>query len=101
MTFMLRMRRSAAWAAGALALVPLPACGQDTESAPVRPPASRRPRRPRYSLHREFRELEHKFDARLGVYAIDTGTGREVAYQADERFAVRLHLQGTRCRAPC
>jgi beta-lactamase class A len=31
--------------------------------------------------------LEREFDARLGVYALDTGTGRTVAYQADERFA--------------
>ncbi|MFC0097757.1 class A beta-lactamase [Micromonospora marina] len=34
-----------------------------------------------------FRLLEEKFDARLGVYAIDTGTGRTVAYRPDERFA--------------
>lgn len=36
---------------------------------------------------REFRRLEKRFDARLGIYAIDTGTGRTVRYQADERFA--------------
>ncbi|MFI2713956.1 class A beta-lactamase [Micromonospora sp. NPDC018662] len=35
----------------------------------------------------EFRQLEKKFDARLGVYAVDTGTGRTVQYRADERFA--------------
>ncbi|MET8121115.1 class A beta-lactamase [Micromonospora sp. NPDC005291] len=35
----------------------------------------------------EFRKLEKRFDARLGVYAIDTGTGRTVRYRADERFA--------------
>ncbi|MET8042486.1 class A beta-lactamase [Micromonospora sp. NPDC005215] len=35
----------------------------------------------------EFRRLEEDFDARLGVYAIDTGTGRTVGYRADERFA--------------
>jgi beta-lactamase class A len=33
-----------------------------------------------------FRQLEHRYDARLGVYAVDTGTGREVAHRADERF---------------
>lgn len=33
-------------------------------------------------------ELERRFDARLGVYASDTGTGRELAYRADERFAM-------------
>lgn len=36
---------------------------------------------------REFRRLEQRFDARLGIYAIDTGTGRTVRYQADEQFA--------------
>ncbi|MFG3553409.1 class A beta-lactamase [Micromonospora sp. NPDC047557] len=35
----------------------------------------------------EFRQLEERFDARLGIYAIDTGTGRTVQYRADERFA--------------
>lgn len=34
-----------------------------------------------------FRSLERAHDARLGVYAVDTGTGRTVTYRADERFA--------------
>ncbi|MGW2371818.1 class A beta-lactamase [Kitasatospora sp. NPDC001683] len=34
-----------------------------------------------------FEELERHFGARLGVYAVDTGSGREVAHRADERFA--------------
>ena len=38
-------------------------------------------------IHREFAELESKFDARLGVYAIDTGTNRTVSYRPQERFA--------------
>jgi beta-lactamase class A len=33
-------------------------------------------------------ELERRFDARLGLYAVDTGTGRELAHRADERFAM-------------
>ncbi|MER6119671.1 class A beta-lactamase [Streptomyces sp. NPDC001743] len=36
---------------------------------------------------RAFVELERKFDARLGVYALDTGSGRAVAHRSDERFA--------------
>ncbi|MDZ5610385.1 class A beta-lactamase [Bacillus pseudomycoides] len=40
-----------------------------------------------YATHREFVQLEKKFDARIGVYAIDTGTNRTVAYRPDERFA--------------
>ena len=34
-----------------------------------------------------FTALESKFHARLGLYAIDTGSGRTVAFRADERFA--------------
>ena len=34
-----------------------------------------------------FEALEFEFDARLGVYAIDTATEREIAHRADERFA--------------
>lgn len=34
-----------------------------------------------------FAALETQFHAQFGLYAIDTGTGRSVAYQADERFA--------------
>ncbi|MEV6606284.1 class A beta-lactamase [Kutzneria sp. NPDC051319] len=30
--------------------------------------------------------LEQKFGGRLGFYALDTGSGRSVAYRADERF---------------
>ena len=35
----------------------------------------------------EFEALEEDFDARLGVHALDTGSGAEVAFQADDRFA--------------
>jgi beta-lactamase class A len=35
----------------------------------------------------EFAHLEDEYAARLGVYAIDTGTGETVEYRADERFA--------------
>ncbi|MDU0288342.1 class A beta-lactamase [Saccharothrix longispora] len=34
-----------------------------------------------------FARLEEEFGATLGVYALDTGTGREIAYRADHRFA--------------
>ncbi|MGW1176130.1 class A beta-lactamase [Kitasatospora sp. NPDC002543] len=34
-----------------------------------------------------FAELEQRFGARLGVYAVDTGSGREVVHRTDERFA--------------
>ncbi|GGA54120.1 beta-lactamase [Kroppenstedtia guangzhouensis] len=34
-----------------------------------------------------FAKLEEKFDARLGVFALDTGTNQTVSYRSDERFA--------------
>lgn len=40
-----------------------------------------------HATHREFAQLEKKFDARLGVYAIDTGTNQTVTYRSNERFA--------------
>ncbi|PJZ17817.1 class A beta-lactamase, partial [Bacillus cereus] len=33
------------------------------------------------ATHKEFSQLEKKFDARLGVYAIDTGTNQTIAYR--------------------
>ncbi|WP_165063183.1 class A beta-lactamase [Marisediminicola senii] len=35
----------------------------------------------------EFDELEARYDATLGVFAVDTGTGVEVEWRADDRFA--------------
>ncbi|WP_433772380.1 class A beta-lactamase Bla1 [Bacillus wiedmannii] len=40
-----------------------------------------------HATYQEFSKLEKKFDARLGVYAIDTGTNRTIAYRSNERFA--------------
>jgi beta-lactamase class A len=35
----------------------------------------------------EFAQLESRYQATLGVYVLDTGSGRTVTYQADQRFA--------------
>ncbi|MEV6136590.1 class A beta-lactamase [Nocardia sp. NPDC051990] len=39
-------------------------------------------------------ELETQFDARLGVYALATGTGATIAHRADERFAFCSTFKG-------
>lgn len=39
------------------------------------------------ALTAAFDRLESRYQAQLGLYAVDTGTGRTVAYQADQRFA--------------
>ncbi|WP_152360354.1 class A beta-lactamase [Microlunatus speluncae] len=38
--------------------------------------------------------LEKKFDARLGVFAWDTGTGRAITHRADDRFAFCSTFKG-------
>ncbi|MFD5424006.1 class A beta-lactamase [Streptomyces sp. NPDC127084] len=78
-------RRAALGALATLALVPLTACAQTT-ATPAMSKVSSETSKPA-EVSKPFQELEGKYDARLGVYAIDTGTGREVSYRADERFA--------------
>ncbi|MBG9718779.1 hypothetical protein ABD98_02550 [Bacillus mycoides] len=34
-----------------------------------------------------FANLEKEFDAKLGIYALDTGTNQTVSYRSDDRFA--------------
>ncbi|QLQ35355.1 class A beta-lactamase [Micromonospora robiginosa] len=72
----------------AVAVVSLAACSPaDAAEQPARDSATTAPASSAPDRDREFRQLEERFDARLGVYAIDTGTGRTVQYRADERFA--------------
>src|SRR5687767_13689792 len=37
---------------------------------------------------KKFEQLEKEYDAKLGVYAIDTGTNKTVEFHENERFAV-------------
>ncbi|MGW7101707.1 class A beta-lactamase [Streptomyces sp. NPDC054838] len=69
-------RRASLTALTGLAALPLLGA-----SAPAPAPAPAPP-----SPTDAFAELEREFDARLGVYAVDTGSGRTVAHRADERF---------------
>ncbi|UGQ48238.1 class A beta-lactamase [Massilia endophytica] len=39
-------------------------------------------------IQNAFQALEKDLDGRLGIYAIDTGTGREFKYRAEEAFAM-------------
>ena len=39
------------------------------------------------NTERKLAQLEKKYDARLGVYAIDTGTNSAIEYRSNERFA--------------
>ena len=63
------------------ALLSLAGCASSEPRPSVSSPAPRRTSSP------SFVALERTHGARLGVYALATGTGTEVAYRADERFA--------------
>ncbi|MFI9509169.1 class A beta-lactamase [Nocardia sp. NPDC052566] len=63
-------------------LAPLAACAKP--AAPVLAPTQPVPT-PEAAAR--FAELERRFDARLGVFAVATGSGAMLAYRADERFA--------------
>lgn len=78
----LALTRPAAALAATLVLVPLSGCGTG-QAAPVPAPSSA----PDAGAEEAFTGLEEEHDARLGVYALDTGTGQEVEYGADDRFA--------------
>lgn len=95
-----RARRSVLGALATLFVVPLVACADGESSASssssspsspsaatTKPAGTTEPAGASKSATREFKALERKFDARLGVYAVDTGTGREVIHNAGERFA--------------
>ncbi|MGW7518427.1 class A beta-lactamase [Streptomyces sp. NPDC054796] len=97
-----RFRRSVLGALATLALVPLVACGQGDTSGSGAGSESASPSSSSTAsasdsastgsdsavkpFRGKFKKLEGTFDARLGVYAVDTGTGREVAYNDGERF---------------
>lgn len=61
-----------------------PAAASPSATATVAETPTATPERPPSTA--ALRRLERRHDARLGVYALDTGNGRELAYHADERF---------------
>lgn len=76
---------------GAMAVIPLAACTTapptvaGTTSAP-KPPATPALTPAPLRDDTAFQSLERQFGARLGVWAVDTGTGDQISYRADERF---------------
>ena len=71
---------------GAAALLPLVGCREDERTPAAAPPTPIDTTR--------LRRLERRFDTRLGVYAINTGTGEELAYRSEERFAFCSTFKG-------
>ncbi|MFI7285749.1 class A beta-lactamase [Streptomyces anulatus] len=74
---------------GAIVSVPLAACGAEADSPSPSPAgtAAGSPSAAARDAERAFAALEKEYAARLGVYAVDTGTGRTVAHRDGERFA--------------
>ncbi|KPL30365.1 beta-lactamase [Streptomyces anulatus] len=74
---------------GALVSVPLAACGTESDSPSPSPAgkASGSPSATAPDAGPAFAALEKEYAARLGVYAVDTGTGLTVAHRDGERFA--------------
>lgn len=72
-------------AALVVALLALTGCAAEKTAektpAPAPPPTTPQQQAP------DFAPLEARFHARLGVFGVDTGSGRTVAHRADERFA--------------
>ncbi|HEY1174956.1 MAG TPA: class A beta-lactamase [Phytomonospora sp.] len=65
---------------GAALLLPLAGCAKDETPEPSVSPSAA-------PLDENLSALEEKFGARLGVYALATGSGAVVEHRADERFA--------------
>ncbi|MFI6027223.1 class A beta-lactamase [Amycolatopsis magusensis] len=78
---------AAAFTLGACApAAPEPAPPTPAAAAPsVAPSPAATPPDP--AIEQEFTRLQTQYDARLGLYAVDTGSGESVAFRADERFA--------------
>ncbi|WP_425297713.1 class A beta-lactamase [Nocardia asiatica] len=86
-----RRRFLAAAAVSALSLATA-ACGSGAGA----PAASNTPSA---ALTSSFSEMETTHSARLGVYAIDSGTGRTVVHRDGERFPIASTFKGLACGA--
>ena len=81
-------RRAVLTAATAGPLAALTACDSSSDAAPVRRSAAPTSRTASHApLPPAFAPIAKKHGVRLGVYAVDTGTRREVRFHEDERFA--------------
>ena len=81
----LRSVRCAVWVAAAVVVT---ACGAASDDASPRATASTSTSTPSpAATDAALAQLEKTYDARLGVHAVDTGTGRTVSWRSAERFA--------------
>ncbi|MEV0294107.1 class A beta-lactamase [Nocardia sp. NPDC050710] len=90
-------RRIVAAALAVSALTLGTACGSGTDSTAT--PSTTGSISAPVAATSSFAELETKAGARLGVYAIDTGNGRNVTYRDGERFPMASTFKGLACGA--
>ena len=86
----MKRRRAAVVAIGAALAILVAGCSSpDDTAAPTPSPTASTPSPTPTAAPYDaaFAALEAEFGSRIGVYAIDTGSGDEIAYRADERFA--------------
>jgi len=86
----MKRRRAALVAVGAALAILVAGCSSPDDTAVPTPSPTASTPSPTPSAapyDPAFAALEAEFGSRIGVYAIDTGSGDEIAYRADERFA--------------
>lgn len=78
------------------ALLPLAACTTPPPAPPATSTTTTNPPTTTSAVehHSRLFELEGNFAARLGVYAVNTGSGATIAHRADERFAFCSTFKG-------
>ncbi|TFD62234.1 class A beta-lactamase [Cryobacterium suzukii] len=82
------LRKTSAIATATVFAFLLSGCAPATSPRAVpSPAASTQTAKSSANADAKFTNLEAAHDARLGVYAVDTGTGEEVVWRSDERFA--------------
>ncbi|MEC3957017.1 class A beta-lactamase [Nocardia sp. CDC153] len=82
--------------ASLLLLAPLAGCGTDTKSDAAQPSSTTISVA---TADAALRALEQQHGARVGVVAIDTGTGKTLGYRQDERFAFDSTFKTLACGA--
>ena len=93
-------RRASLVALTGVALVALGCVSNDDDATEAPSETSAPPTTPAdVSADEEFAELERTYDARLGVYAVDTGTEQAIDYRADERFGHASTFKALLCGA--
>jgi beta-lactamase class A len=90
------LHTTTAIAISAAALAGLAACGSNgtsgervaprSNTAPLGTPSDLRPAPSQAAVDQRLSALEKSHETRIGAYVLNTGTGRFIAYRADERF---------------